>query len=87
VPPEVPQRPAVYISGDTIPGHPAGILPLDALTDGKGRQRCRFDWLEATFVELILYNIRHVQHHAAQLNLILRQTTDSAPGWVARARR
>jgi hypothetical protein len=59
---------------------------LDVLTDEKARQRCRFDWLEATFAELILYSIRHVQHHTAQLNLILRQTTDSAPGWVARAR-
>lgn len=59
---------------------------LDALTDEKARQRCEFDWLEATFAELILCSIRHVQHHAAQLNLILRQTTDSAPGWVARAR-
>lgn len=59
---------------------------LDALTDEKARQRCRFDWLEATFAELILFSIRHVQHHSAQLNLILRQTIDSAPGWVARAK-
>jgi uncharacterized damage-inducible protein DinB len=36
--------------------------------------------------ELLLYNMRHVQHHAAQLNLILRQKTESAPGWVARAK-
>ena len=33
-------------------------------------------------MELLLYNLRHVQHHAAQLNLILRQQTDSAPRWV-----
>lgn len=59
---------------------------LQALTDEKAGQRCEFDWVEASFAELILYSIRHVQHHAAQLNLILRQTTDSAPGWVARAR-
>jgi len=30
--------------------------------------------------------MRHVQHHAAQLNLILRQQIDSAPGWVAKAK-
>jgi len=30
--------------------------------------------------------MRHVQHHAAQLNLILRQTIDSAPPWVGRAK-
>jgi hypothetical protein len=34
----------------------------------------------------LLYNLRHVQHHAAQLNLILRQAVDSAPGWVGRAK-
>jgi hypothetical protein len=37
-----------------------------------------------TVVELYLYTMRHVQHHAAQLNLILRQKTDSAaPRWVS----
>jgi len=27
---------------------------------------------------------RHVQHHAAQLNMLLRQKTDSAPRWVSK---
>ena len=39
-----------------------------------------------TETELLLYTMRHVQHHAAQLNLILRQETNSAPGWVSRAK-
>jgi hypothetical protein len=30
--------------------------------------------------------MRHVQHGAAQLNLILRRETDSAPRWVSRVR-
>jgi len=34
--------------------------------------------------ELLLYNMRHVQHHAAQLNMLLRQTTDSAPDWASK---
>jgi hypothetical protein len=38
-----------------------------------------------TVAELHLYNMRHVQHHAAQLNLLLRQRIDSAPRWVSRA--
>ncbi|MEA2562916.1 MAG: hypothetical protein QOH06_4420 [Acidobacteriota bacterium] len=59
---------------------------LAALTDEKCRQRAKFDWLDANFAELVLYSIRHVQHHAAQLNLILRQKTDSAPRWVAKAK-
>ena len=36
-------------------------------------------------LELLLYNMRHVQHHAAQLNLFLRQGINNAPRWVSRA--
>ena len=57
---------------------------IDALTDDSGRQRCGFEWVDVSVVELLLYNMRHVQHHAAQLNLILRQKIDSAPGWVVK---
>jgi len=57
---------------------------LDALTGDRARARCTFTWGESSFLELLLYNLRHVQHHAAQLNLILRQEIDAAPGWVAR---
>jgi uncharacterized damage-inducible protein DinB len=56
---------------------------LEALTDEKALERCVFPWGEMSFAELLLDNMRHVQHHAAQLNLILRQKTDSAPRWVA----
>ena len=37
-------------------------------------------------LEILLYNMRHVQHHAAQLNLFLRQTLSDAPVWVSRAK-
>jgi hypothetical protein len=60
---------------------------IEALTDETARRRCVFEWIDLSGAELLLYNMRHVQHHAAQLNLILRQTTDSAPGWVAKASR
>src|SRR5574341_286686 len=59
---------------------------IEALTDEKARQRCRFTWGEVGFVELLLYNMRHVQEHAAQLNLILGQKIGSAPGWVTKAK-
>lgn len=59
---------------------------IKALTDHKVRRRCGFDWLDLSDGELLLYNMRHVQHHAAQLNLLLRQTTDSAPAWVRKAK-
>lgn len=36
-----------------------------------------------TVLEILFYNLRHVQHHVAQLNVILRQHIDRAPDWVA----
>lgn len=36
--------------------------------------------------ELLLYNMRHVQHHAAQLNLLLRQGGITPPDWISRAK-
>lgn len=38
--------------------------------------------IEMSLCELLFYNMRHVQHGAAQLNLILRQKTDSAQSWI-----
>jgi hypothetical protein len=60
---------------------------INALTDEQAFERCVFPWGEMSFAELMLDNMRHVQHHAAQLNLILRQTIDSAPRWVATTKR
>jgi len=58
---------------------------IAALTEEQARRPCGFERLPMSIAELLLYNMRHVQHHAAQLNLILRQTIDSAPGWVSKA--
>jgi hypothetical protein len=35
--------------------------------------------------EILLYNMRHVQHHAAQLNQLLRISIQDAPKWVSQA--
>lgn len=59
---------------------------IEALTEETARRHHHFRWGDPNSVELLLYNMRHVQHHAGQLNLILRQKTDSAPRWVAQAR-
>ncbi|HEX8244956.1 MAG TPA: DinB family protein [Longimicrobium sp.] len=59
---------------------------IAAMTDEDADEPRGFDWLEAGAFELLLYNLRHVQHHAAQLNLLLRQATNSAPGWARRAK-
>lgn len=36
-----------------------------------------------TILEILFYNFRHVQHHVAQLNFILRQNIDKVVDWVA----
>ncbi|HEY3155349.1 MAG TPA: DinB family protein [Candidatus Eisenbacteria bacterium] len=59
---------------------------IEALTEESVGQRCGFERPDVTVSELLLYNMRHVQHHAAQLNLILRQTIDSAPTWVSKTK-
>jgi hypothetical protein len=56
---------------------------LAGLTEEISERRCRFGWGAASYLELLLYNLRHVQHHAGQLNMILRQKTGNAPQWVA----
>jgi uncharacterized damage-inducible protein DinB len=56
------------------------------LTNAKAQEICKFSNFEISFGELLLDNMRHVQHHVAQLNLILRQKTDSTPKWITTTR-
>ena len=60
-----------------------------ALTDVQARQPVGHPWSAGqpiSFLELQLYNMRHVQEHAAQLSLFLGQhpTPDADLGWVLR---
>lgn len=59
---------------------------IEGLTDEKASQPCKIGSGEIDFVGLLLYNMRHVQEHAAQLNLFLGQKVGSAPGWVGKAK-
>jgi len=59
---------------------------IEALTEDAARKRCGFERRDMSVAELLLHSMRHVQHHAAQLNLILRQTVDTAPRWVGQAK-
>lgn len=40
--------------------------------------------MDYSLIEILLYNLRHVQHHTAQLNTILRNEGHEPPKWVAR---
>jgi hypothetical protein len=64
---------------------------LLALTDEQARRPVEYPWSEGravSFLELLLYNMRHVQEHAAQLSLLLGQhgIPDEALDWRLRAR-
>lgn len=59
---------------------------IESLTTESAQRVCKFRWGEFSFIELLLYNMRHVQHHVGQINLILRQRIDNAPRWVIRAK-
>jgi uncharacterized damage-inducible protein DinB len=59
---------------------------LAALTEAEAAAPCGFERKPFSTLELLIYGLRHVQHHTAQLNLLLRQKTDSAPRWVGRAK-
>jgi hypothetical protein len=62
-------------------------MTLTALTDEKARQQCTFTWGEITFAELLLDNMRHVQEHSAQLNMIIGQKMSWSPKWVTSAKK
>lgn len=43
------------------------------------------DDMDYPILEILLYNMRHTQHHAAQLNMLLRQDLDKHIEWSFRA--
>ena len=55
---------------------------LGSLDEERAGRRCGFARLELTVLELHLYSCRHVQHHTAQLQLLLRQGDVVPPRWV-----
>ena len=60
------------------------------LSDEQAHQQLTFHWIgehPISYLELLLYTMRHVQEHAAQLNLFLGQNnSDAASDWVSRAK-
>ena len=57
---------------------------IAAMTDEQSAKPSGFQRLGLSHAELLLYNLRHVQHHVGQLQLLLRQRSDSVPRWVGR---
>jgi hypothetical protein len=51
---------------------------IGALTTEQAYRLCRYPWGEVPYVELLLYNMRHVQEHAAHLGMYLGQQAGKA---------
>jgi hypothetical protein len=85
----LPDRP--YARADVLAylahGREKGRTAILSMTDAEAKAPCGFPGLGLSRAELLLYNLRHVQHHAAQLNLLLRQAGVDAPSWCAARRR
>ncbi|MCW3108313.1 MAG: hypothetical protein JWQ09_2819 [Segetibacter sp.] len=56
---------------------------IASLTEERAENRFINEYRNYSVFEILLYNMRHVQHHAAQLNLLLRQGMNDAPRWVS----
>jgi DinB family len=60
-----------------------------ALTDEKSNERFKEGDepgdMDYPILEILLYNLRHTQHHTAQLNMLLRQDIDRHMEWSFRA--
>ena len=41
--------------------------------------------IDYSLLEILFYNLRHVQHHVGQLNVLLRQNANIAADWVSQA--
>ncbi len=59
---------------------------IAGLTDEGAKKRWVNEYRNYSILEILLYNMRHVQHHVAQLNLLLRQGIDNVPKWVSQTK-
>ena len=91
--------PAPFIRG-TLPDEPYAKADVHAylrdcrekckamvqeLTDERASEICIFPWMQPSYLELQFYSMRHVQEHAAQLNMILGHRGITGQDWFAKA--
>ena len=57
---------------------------ISELSDENLKKRFINEYRDYSRLEILLYNMRHVQHHAGQLNLLIRQSGIEPPDWVSR---
>ncbi|MBI1279933.1 MAG: DinB family protein [Anaerolineaceae bacterium] len=59
---------------------------IEGLTDEQAYQPLILEWMQAPYVEMLMYAMRHIQEHAAQLNMVLGEKGVTGQDWVAQAR-
>lgn len=60
---------------------------INTMTEQSAMAPCQSDFRpDYPYLEIFLYNMRHVQHHSAQLIMLLRQRINDAPRWVSRTK-
>lgn len=57
---------------------------LSVLDEAAASRPCGFPRHSMSVLELHSYNLRHVQHHVGQLQLLIRQAGGEPPRWVGR---
>ncbi len=60
---------------------------INDLTEENAEKRFANEYRNYSRLEIILYNMRHVQHHVGQFNLLLRQNIDDVPKWVSQTKK
>ena len=55
---------------------------FEKLTNKQALERCGFWWYELNVGEFLLNNLRHTQHHAGQLTLLLRRRAGIGIDWL-----
>ena len=78
--------PRVYTPAELLAylahGRAKCISRLSALDATTASQQSGFRWLPCSYLEVQMYNMRHVQEHAAQLSMQLGQSAGFEAPWV-----
>jgi hypothetical protein len=85
---EMPEQPYAKADIKNYLDHCRGVAQsiFANLTDEKAYEVRTFEWMAPTYFELQLYSMRHLQEHAAQMNLVLGHRGVTGQDWVASAR-
>ncbi len=53
------------------------------MSEENSKKRFINEYRNYSRLEIFIYNMRHVQHHTGQLNLLLRQNINDVPRWIS----